>query len=42
VDEGELAKRRAAWQAPEPKIKRGYAARYSRLVSSGSQGAVLR
>jgi dihydroxy-acid dehydratase len=40
VDEAELAKRRAAWQPPEPKIKHGYAARYSRMVSSGSQGAV--
>ncbi len=42
VDEAELAQRRAAWQAPEPKIKHGYAARYSRLVSSGSQGAVCK
>ncbi|MFA5111752.1 MAG: dihydroxy-acid dehydratase, partial [Desulfobaccales bacterium] len=42
VDEAELAQRRAAWQAPEPKIKHGYAARYSRMVSSGSQGAVCK
>jgi dihydroxy-acid dehydratase len=42
VDEAELAQRRAAWQPPEPKIKHGYAARYSRLVSSGSQGAVCK
>jgi dihydroxy-acid dehydratase len=40
VDEAELAKRRASWQAPEPKIKHGYLARYSRMVSSGSTGAV--
>jgi dihydroxy-acid dehydratase len=40
VAEAELAKRRAAWQPPEPKIKHGYAARYSRMVSSGSKGAV--
>ncbi|MFI5354661.1 MAG: dihydroxy-acid dehydratase [Desulfobaccales bacterium] len=40
VDEAELAKRQAAWKAPEPRIKHGYAARYSRMVSSGSQGAV--
>jgi dihydroxy-acid dehydratase len=40
VDEAELAKRQAAWQPPEPKIKHGYAARYSRMVSSGSRGAV--
>jgi dihydroxy-acid dehydratase len=41
VAEDELGRRRAAWQPPEPKIKHGYAARYSRQVSSGSQGAVL-
>jgi dihydroxy-acid dehydratase len=40
VDEAELAKRKASWQAPEPKIKHGYLARYSRVVSSGSKGAV--
>ena len=42
VDEAELAKRQAGWKAPEPKIKHGYAARYSRMVSSGSQGAVCK
>ncbi len=42
VDETELARRRQAWQPPEPKIKHGYAARYSRMVSSGSQGAVCK
>jgi dihydroxy-acid dehydratase len=42
VDDAELARRKAAWKAPEPKIKHGYAARYSRLVSSGSQGAVCK
>jgi dihydroxy-acid dehydratase len=40
VDAAELAQRRASWQPPEPKIKHGYAARYSRIVSSGSKGAV--
>jgi dihydroxy-acid dehydratase len=42
VEEAELARRREAWRAPEPKIKHGYAARYSRMVSSGSQGAVCK
>lgn len=42
VDEAELARRREAWQAPEPKIKHGYLARYSRMVSSGSTGAVCK
>jgi dihydroxy-acid dehydratase len=37
----ELAERRKHWTPPEPKIKHGYASRYSRLVTSGSQGAVF-
>jgi dihydroxy-acid dehydratase len=40
VGEAELSKRKANWRAPEPKIKHGYLARYSRMVSSGSTGAV--
>jgi dihydroxy-acid dehydratase len=40
VEEAELAKRKESWRPPEPKIKHGYAARYSRMVSSGSTGAV--
>jgi dihydroxy-acid dehydratase len=40
VDEAELAKRQASWQPPEPKIKQGLMTRYSRMVSSGSKGAV--
>jgi dihydroxy-acid dehydratase len=42
VEDKELARRRAAWQPPEPRIKHGCAGRYSRLVSSGSQGAVCK
>jgi dihydroxy-acid dehydratase len=42
VDEAELARRRQTWQPPEPKIKQGYLSRYSRMVSSGSQGAVCK
>jgi dihydroxy-acid dehydratase len=42
VDDAELARRRQAWQPPEPKIKQGYLSRYSRMVSSGSQGAVCK
>ena len=37
----ELAKRRAAWVCPEPKIKTGYLARYAKLVSSADKGAIL-
>ncbi len=42
VDEAELARRRQNWQPPEPKVKQGYLSRYSRMVSSGSQGAVCK
>ncbi len=41
VSDEELAKRRAVWKAPEPKIKTGYLARYARLVSSADKGAIL-
>lgn len=41
VAEAEIERRRAQWRPPEPKIKEGYAYRYSRLVSSGARGAVL-
>ena len=42
VDEEELSRRRALWQAPEAKIKTGYLARYAKLVTSASTGAVLK
>ncbi len=41
VDENTLANRRENWQPPESKITKGYVARYARLVTSGSSGAVL-
>ena len=41
VDEETLAKRRAAWVCPEPKVKTGYLARYAKLVSSADKGAIL-
>jgi dihydroxy-acid dehydratase len=42
VDEAELARRRAAWTPPEPRVKTGYLARYARLVTSASTGAILK
>jgi len=36
----ELKKRAAAWKPPRPKYKRGVLAKYAKLVSSASQGAV--
>jgi dihydroxy-acid dehydratase len=38
----ELAKRKAAWQAPAPRYKSGVFAKYCALVSSASEGAVTR
>lgn len=42
VDEAELARRRARLKPFEPKIKTGYLARYSKLVTSANTGAVLK
>jgi len=42
VSEDELARRRESWQEPEPRVKGGYLARYARLVSSASEGAILK
>ncbi len=41
VPKDEMEKRRASWKRPEPKIKSGYMARYARLVTSASTGAVF-
>ncbi|MFQ5328532.1 MAG: dihydroxy-acid dehydratase [Thermodesulfobacteriota bacterium] len=41
VDDEELEKRRRSWKAPEPKIKRGWLARYAKAVTSANTGAVL-
>jgi dihydroxy-acid dehydratase len=42
LTKAELKKRRAAWKAPKPRATRGWLARYARMVTSGSQGAVLK
>ncbi len=42
VSDEELEKRRKEWKQPEPKIKTGYLARYARLTTSASTGAVLK
>jgi dihydroxy-acid dehydratase len=42
VADEELAKRKAAWKKPEPKVKTGYLSRYARLVTSANTGAVLK
>jgi dihydroxy-acid dehydratase len=42
VPEAELARRRAAWKRPPPKIDHGYLARYAAQVTSADTGAVLK
>ena len=42
VDEKEIETRRKNWVKPEPKIKSGYLARYAKLVTSASTGAVFK
>jgi dihydroxy-acid dehydratase len=41
LDEGELARRLAAWTPPAPRYATGVFARYGALVGSASEGAVL-
>ena len=42
VSDEELENRRKNWVKPEPKIKTGYLARYARLTTSASTGAVVK
>lgn len=42
LSDEEIAKRRADWTPPEPKIRTGYLSRYARMVTSASEGAVLK
>ncbi|MGL5135666.1 MAG: dihydroxy-acid dehydratase, partial [Planktothrix sp.] len=40
ISEEELAQRRQTWQAPKPRYTKGVLAKYAKLVSSSSVGAV--
>ncbi|MEH2350921.1 MAG: dihydroxy-acid dehydratase, partial [Nostoc sp.] len=40
ISESELARRRANWQPPAPRYTKGVLAKYAKLVSSSSLGAV--
>ncbi len=42
VPDAEIDKRLSRWSSPKPKITHGYMARYARMVSSASQGAVVK
>ncbi len=41
VSVDELERRRKAWREPEPRVQRGYLARYASMVSSADRGAIL-
>jgi dihydroxy-acid dehydratase len=40
LDDAELARRKAAWVVPAPRVARGVLAKYARTVRSASEGAV--
>jgi len=40
ISDSELAQRRAQWQPPVPRYTKGVLAKYAKLVSSSSVGAV--
>jgi dihydroxy-acid dehydratase len=42
ISKEEFARREKAWKLRQPKIKSGYLARYAKLVSSASTGAVFK
>ncbi len=42
VQPAELERRRAAWTPPAPRLNFGWLGRYQKMVTSGSQGAVLK
>ncbi|MFO7161689.1 MAG: dihydroxy-acid dehydratase, partial [[Clostridium] cellulosi] len=42
VSDEELERRKAEWKCPPPKVNTGYLARYAKMVTSASEGAVLK
>lgn len=42
VSDEEIQERLSKWKKPEPKFKKGYLALYSKLASSGAEGAVIK
>ncbi|MGI6721166.1 MAG: dihydroxy-acid dehydratase [Anaerovoracaceae bacterium] len=42
IDEAEMEKRKAAYSAPEPKVKSGWLVRYMRNVAGANKGAVMK
>ena len=42
VSDAEIARRREGWTPNPPKIQHGWLARYARMVTSASEGAILK
>ena len=42
LSDDELARRRAAWTPPAPKVTSGFLARYARMATSADTGAILK
>jgi dihydroxy-acid dehydratase len=42
ISDEEMANRKANWKGFEPKVKKGYLARYSKLVTSANTGGVMK
>jgi len=42
LSDAELAERRRAWKAPEPRMNYGWLARYQKVVTNAAQGAILK
>jgi dihydroxy-acid dehydratase len=40
VDDAELARRRVAWKQPAPRYTKGVLAKFAKLVSTASKGAI--
>jgi dihydroxy-acid dehydratase len=42
LSDEDIATRLKSWKRPAPKIRKGYLARYARLVSSADEGAIMK
>lgn len=42
IDETELTKRKSLWKAPEPRVTKGYLARYAKMATSADTGGILK
>lgn len=42
ISDEEMEKRKAEWKGFEPKVKKGYLARYSKLVTNASKGGIMK